>query len=149
MDKIKQNINGIKIIPLRQINDERGAVYHVLNSTDSHFTKFGEAYFSEITHNNTKGWKKHTRMTMNLVIISGTVRFVLFDDRKFSNTSLKFWEIEIGEKNYKRLTIPPGIYVAFRGIEKRRNLVLNLASIEHDPFESENLDLDEIKYKWE
>lgn len=143
------SLEGVVLSSLKVISNEKGNIFHALKSSEKSFNTFGEAYFSEITHNSTKGWKKHTRMTMNLVIISGTVRFVLFDDRKFSNTSLKFWEVEIGEKNYKRLTIPPGIYVAFRGIEKRRNLVLNLASIEHDPFESENLDLDEIKYKWE
>ena len=98
------SLEGVVLSSLKVISNEKGNIFHALKSSEKSFNTFGEAYFSEITHNSTKGWKKHTRMTMNLVIISGTVRFVLFDDRKFSNTSLKFWEVEIGEKNYKRLT---------------------------------------------
>ena len=143
------SIEGVVLSPLKVIDNEKGNIFHALRSSDKTFDSFGEAYFSEIFYNNIKGWKKHTKMVMNLVVIVGTVKFVLFDDRKLSQTRSKFLEIEIGDKNYSRLTVPVGIYVAFRGIGKGRNVVLNLASIEHDPFESENLQLDEIKYNWE
>ena len=38
-------IDGVKVIPLRQIHDERGKVMHMLKATDEHFEKFGEIYF--------------------------------------------------------------------------------------------------------
>ena len=33
------NIEGVKIIPLRQIIDERGKIMHMMKSTDNHFEK--------------------------------------------------------------------------------------------------------------
>ena len=43
-----QRIQGVKVVPLRQIRDERGAVYHMLKATDAHFLHFGEIYFSTV-----------------------------------------------------------------------------------------------------
>ena len=39
-------IDGVKIIPLRQIVDERGKIMHMMKATDPHFIRFGEIYFS-------------------------------------------------------------------------------------------------------
>ena len=41
-------IEGVKVIPLRQIPDERGTIYHMLKCTDPHFVQFGEIYFSTV-----------------------------------------------------------------------------------------------------
>ena len=54
----------------------------------------------------------------------------------------------IGESNYKRLTVPPKIHVAFQGLSKDMNILLNIADIEHDPNESVNLPLDSFYYNW-
>ena len=35
-------INGVEIVPLSQIADERGKIMHMLRSDDPHFEKFGE-----------------------------------------------------------------------------------------------------------
>jgi len=43
--------------------------------------------------------------------------------------------------------VKPGVWVAFRGLDKN-NILLNIASIEHNPKESVNLPLDDISYKW-
>ena len=39
-------IDGVKVVPLRQIVDERGKIMHMLKATDPHFLGFGEIYFS-------------------------------------------------------------------------------------------------------
>ena len=46
MDQTGSVIEGVKIIPLRQIVDERGKIMHMMKATDPHFSKFGEIYFS-------------------------------------------------------------------------------------------------------
>ena len=56
-------IDGVKVIPLRRIPDERGTVYHMLRSTDPHFVQFGEIYFSTVYPGVIKGWHKHKDMT--------------------------------------------------------------------------------------
>ena len=40
------------------------------------------------------------------------------------------------------------VWMAFKGVGDEKSLLLNVASIPHDPIESEVKKLDEIKYKW-
>ena len=87
-------------------------------------------------------------MTLNLIVPVGKIRFVLFDKRKNSSTIEQFAEITLSLENYKRLTIPPGIWLAFMGVGENQNLLLNIASIEHNPEESDKKNINEIKYKW-
>ncbi len=130
------------ITPLKQIKNPKGDIYHALKKSDNGFDDFGEAYFSTIKQNIIKGWKKHTIMTLNLVVPVGEIEFVIYDERE-----KEFFNIKLSQKNYKRVTIKPGLWLAFRGI-KSENMLLNLASILHDPDEAINLDLDEIRYEW-
>jgi dTDP-4-dehydrorhamnose 3,5-epimerase len=83
-----------------------------------------------------------------LIVPLGTIKFVLFDDRELSTTFGQFQEVEIGEFNYQRLFVPPGIFMSFQGIGLHRNMLLNIASIPHDPTESVNKELPEIIYSW-
>ena len=45
-----------------------GYIYHGIKSHDLGFKNFGEVYFSFINFNKIKGWKKHTKMTLNLLV---------------------------------------------------------------------------------
>ena len=74
-------------------------------------------------------------MIMNLFVPSGEVTFFLHDEVLGITESYK-----TGEKDYGRLTVPSGVWVAFRG-ELEKNLILNIASIEHDPNEFEDKDI--------
>ncbi|QBE64016.1 dTDP-4-dehydrorhamnose 3,5-epimerase [Pseudoduganella lutea] len=124
------------LTPLARIAHPKGDVYHALKATDEGYAGFGEAYFTTVLHGVTKGWKQHTRMVMNLVVVAGEVTFHLHDagtGRTASHT--------LGEGNYARLTVPPGWWMAFTGTGAGTNLVCNLASIAHDPAEARNVDL--------
>ena len=56
-------IDGVKIVPLRQIVDERGKIMHMLKTTDPHFVSFGEIYFSCAWPGTVKAWHIHQSMT--------------------------------------------------------------------------------------
>jgi dTDP-4-dehydrorhamnose 3,5-epimerase len=141
-------LEGVSLTPLKEILNDKGNILHALKSTDESFISFGEAYFSSVNYRSIKGWKKHTRMFLNLIVPSGSIKFVLYDDRKSSATFGQFQEVEIGESNYQRLFVPPGIFVSFQGIGLYRNMLLNIASIPHDPTESVNKELPDISYSW-
>ena len=126
--------NEIIITPLKQIHVEGGNVLHALKNTDNGYNGFGEAYFSWIEHGSIKAWKRHMRMTMNLIVPVGNVQFVFITEEG----NLLVREI-IGENNYVRITVPPGIWFGFKGEFAPKSLVLNLASITHDPDEVERL----------
>jgi dTDP-4-dehydrorhamnose 3,5-epimerase len=144
------DIEGVILTPLKIIPTDNGDVLHALKAADSTYVSFGEAYFSTVLSGKRKGWKKHTRMVLNLVVTAGEIKFVLWDDREGSITQGKFFECVLSRKNYMRLTVPPGIWMAFYGNSEGENMLLNLASIPHDPTEAENLPLENshIPYSW-
>ena len=77
-------------------------------------------------------------MFLNLIVVIGEVQFVIYN-------GLDFFKINLSKDNYKRLTGSLGI--AFKGVGES-NMLLNLASIEHDPTESNNVAISKIKYSW-
>ena len=64
-------IDGVMVVPLEQIPDERGKVMHMLKCTDPHFEQFGEIYFSVGFPGAVKAWHKHKTMTLNNAVVSG------------------------------------------------------------------------------
>lgn len=137
MDKI---IAGVRLTNLKIIRGENGDVMHALKASDESFDRFGEAYFSTVKCGSIKGWKRHKEMTLNLVVPVGAIRFVIYDDRNASETRGEYNEFLLGaDAEYARLTVAPGLWMAFQGVGAHLNLLLNLANIEHAPDEAENL----------
>ena len=85
-------------------------------------------------------------MTSNLIVPSGSIRFVFFDDRKKNNTI--FQEIVISRDNYSRLTVPPMIWMGFQGLAYQTSILMNLSNIEHNPNEVDILEITEIDFDW-
>lgn len=135
-------MDGVILTPLKQIHHPKGDIFHAMKKSDDGFDGFGEAYFSTIHQNDIKGWKQHTKMTLNLVVPAGEIEFVIYDER-----SKEFFNAKLSHDNYQRLTVKAGLWVAFRGIGEY-NMLLNLASMEHAPSEAINRELREIKYEW-
>ena len=131
------------LTPLRRIAHALGDIQHALKATDAGFAGFGEAYFTRVLPGAVKGWKRHSRMQLNLVVPCGAVRFYVRDDsgRRFSFL-LGDEPGAVPGTQYGRLTVPPGWWVAFEGVGTQLNQVLNLASIAHDPQEAVNVALD-------
>jgi len=140
---------GVKLTQLEKIPHPKGDIYQAMKATDDGFEGFGEAYFTTILHNETKGWKKHKNMTLNLVVPEGSIKFVIYDDRKNSISRGTFFKFVLSKSNYQRLTVPPNVWLAFHGLGDGLNLLLNLASIEHQPDEAVNVELDEFEYVWD
>ena len=135
-------MDGVILTPLKQIYHPKGDIFHAMKNSDIGFDGFGEAYFSTINQNDIKGWKKHTKMTLNIIVPVGNIEFVVYDEN-----SKEFFSTKLSHNNYQRLTVKAGLWMAFRGIGEY-NMLLNLASIEHDPNEAINIGIDEIKYEW-
>ena len=145
-------IEGLKIINLRKIPDERGAIFHMLKNTDEHYTKFGEIYFSVCYPGVVKGWHEHTKQTQNYCVIDGMMKLVLFDNRPKSPTYKKLQEIYMGDLNYSLVQIPPFVVNGYKCIGEKKCIVANCSDLSHDP--NEMIRHDPIKnklidYSWE
>ena len=132
---------SIKIKPLKQINVEGGNVLHALKASEEEFYGFEEAYFSTIKINKIKAWKRHLRMTMNLIVPVGEVQFNFYNQEKklLSNTI-------IGERNYSRITVPPMTWFGFRGLASSTSYILNISNKFHDPSEVERKPLSFLNF---
>ena len=136
------SVNQILITPLKRITVKGGDVLHGVKCSDPGYVDFGEAYFSIVEAGAIKAWKRHLKMTLNLIIPHGSVLFVFIDQE--GNVR----EEVVGENRYVRLTVPPNIWFGFKGVGKKSNMVLNIANIVHDPNEVERLSPSDLDYIW-
>ena len=143
-------IDGVQVIPLRRIPDERGTIFHMLRRTDPHFIEFGEIYFSTVYQGVVKGWHRHREMTLNYACISGRVKLVLYDDREGSTTRGELMEIFLVPDNYSLVIIPPEVWNGFKGMSPEPAIIANCCTHSHDPSRSSRLDPfdNHIPYDW-
>ena len=135
-------MDGIILTPLTQIFNPKGDIFHAMKKTSDGYEGFGEAYFSTINKDDIKNWRKHTKMILNIVVPFGEIKFVAYDEK-----IKKFFSVKLSQNNYQRLTIKPGLWLAFKGLADF-NMLLNIANVEHDTNETESKNLEEFKYEW-
>ena len=142
-------IDGVAVVPLRRIADERGTILHMLRRTDPHFIEFGEIYFTTIYRDVIKGWHRHADMTLNYACPVGRVKLVLFDDREGSPTRGVLMERFLGPDDYSLVVIPPMVWNGMKGMSETA-LVANCATLPHDPSRTERLGPNDgrIAYDW-
>ena len=130
------------LTPIDRIKVEGGDIIRNIRAGDLGYTNFKETYYSFINFRKKKGWKKHKEMTLNLTCPHGEVNFVFSEDLK------NFESIILNDKNLLRITINPGIWVAFEGLTKPFSIVNNVADMIHDEDEIERKNLKEVNYCW-
>jgi dTDP-4-dehydrorhamnose 3,5-epimerase len=138
------HLEGVTITPLKRIEHPKGDLLHALKASEPSFSTFGEAYFTSVVGGDSKGWKRHSVMRLNLVVPVGSVSFFVHDERRGLTE-----QVTIDPENYVRLTVEPGLWMAFRGNTDQLNLVLNLASIEHDPDEVDSAPIEAFPFAGE
>lgn len=128
-------IHDVVVSPLEIISDERGSVFRMLKRGDTHFSGFGEIYFSEILAGAVKPWRCHLKNTSQLAVPLGSVRIALYDGRPSSSTYKGYMEVVSGRENYQLTIVPPGVWTLFLGIGPGTSLIANCSDAPHDPSE--------------
>ncbi|MDA9069114.1 dTDP-4-dehydrorhamnose 3,5-epimerase family protein, partial [Gammaproteobacteria bacterium] len=136
-------IDGVFVSDLKEIQDIKGSVLHVMRNDDALFKSFGECYCSEVNPGSVKGWKKHSLQSQNIAVPVGILKFVLIDLRPDSPSLNNFLEIFLGRPdNYSRLHIPINIWYGFKCISADPALIVNCADLPHQPEEGAILPLE-------
>ena len=138
------SLDDILMTPLKRIPTAGGDVMHALRNSDAGFNGFSEVYFSWVELGAIKAWKCHLRMTLNLVVPMGEIRFV-FHLTKQKNS---FRTEIIGPERYVRLTVPPGVWFGFQGKAIGSSLLMNVANMEHDPDEVKRRSISAFAFEW-
>jgi len=143
-------IDGVKVIPLKKICDERGMIMHMLKSSDEHFEAFGEIYFSTAYPGVIKGWHEHTEQVQFYAVVRGMIKLVLYDNRKGSSTYKTLHELFIGEDNYQLIRIPTGVINGYKTIGERTAIVANCSTMPHREGEMKRYDPHghAVPYRW-
>lgn len=142
-------IDGVTLHEEKQITVPKGNIFHAIKSNSEGFCGFGEAYFSQIEQGAIKGWKRHNRYTLNIVVPMGAIRFVIYDDRDGSSTYGQFEDVVLSTKdNYKRLTVAPGLWMAFQGVGDGISMLMDVIPDIHTDEESTKKELNSINYSW-
>ena len=145
-------IEGVRIVPLAQISDERGSVLHMIRKEEGRLCEFGEVYFSEVLPWKIKAWKRHKKMTQNFAVPFGQVKLVFYDDRDHSKSKGKIETLVLGRPdNYYLVQIPPLLWYGFQGVSSTPSILANCADMAHDPEESESQDYNnsDFSFLWE
>lgn len=138
-------IHDLIITQEKIVLTEGGQIRGILSVTDPCYAGFGEAYLSSIDGGVTRGWKRHRRMTLNLMVLQGGIRFFIFDEREDSESFGVVQAIELTSIENKRLTIPPMLWFAFSGTGSSTNMLLNIADIKHSEAELDRMPINDAK----
>ena len=133
----KYLINSVNLI-----QNESGNIEKLINFSSKHFYGFKELYISNIKKNHIKAWKKHIKMTCNLFVISGKIKFVIMNDHK------NFTDFIISEDQNKFVTIFPNTIFGFKGLGSDNSKLLNFSNCLHEDHESIKMNKDEFNYSW-
>lgn len=141
-------IPGLLLSPASRIPVEAGDAITFIKEGERGFVGIAEVYGSFIKYGARKGWRRHNETTMNIVVPVGSIRFVVFDNRIGSTGFGLFEDLILGSENYQRLTVPPGVWMAFEGLSEGENLLWNAIDQPHDPAEADTKELSAIEYAW-
>lgn len=136
-------IDGVQIKELKPIADERGMLMEMLRSDEPLFRKFGQVYMTTAFPGVVKGWHYHKVQWDHFVCVHGTVKLVLYDDRKGSKTRGEVNEFFIGLRNPKLVTIPPLVLHGFKGVGEHESILVNVPTEPYDHKEP-----DEFRRPW-
>ena len=141
---MKKNIlDTIKVKILKIILLPAGNNINIIKKNEMKKWSLEEAYFSKIKFEKIKACKFHKKMTLNLTVPYGNVKFVFYCPK-----TNKFRTIKINKKKYVRITVPPKIWFGFKGLSKPESIILNLANFRYNKNEILRKKVNQIKYNW-
>lgn len=142
-------IDGVKVIPLKQIPDSRGTWKEFVYADTFGGEKFAQCYCTTIYKSIIKGWHGYYTKTINYSVPSGMVKLVLYDGRAGSETEGMIQEVFLGDMNHCQVIIPPGVFNAFQGIADMSVIVV-IADEVFSEIRTARLPIetDKIPYDW-
>jgi dTDP-4-dehydrorhamnose 3,5-epimerase len=88
-----------------------------------------------------RAWGLHQRSTDRLFVVSGLVKFAVFDGRLDSPTYGCVNEVTLSEKNPSLLIIPPNLYHGWKNIGTNEAIIINMPTAMYNYEAPDALDL--------
>ena len=137
-------LNGVKLIQIKNFQDSHGILSVLVSQGRSdapNAKEIGEVYLVSVPRSNTtRASHKHKHLDEFFVIIEGSAKFFLLDDRKDSSTYGKKESFTLNSETGNALFIPRGIYHAFVTLTDNTKCL----AISNRPFDQKNPDVYKI-----
>jgi len=141
----KGSLNGVELIQIKNFQDSHGILSVLVsqNRTDAPNAKeIGEVYLVSVPRSNTtRASHKHKHLDEFFVIIEGSAKFFLLDDRKDSSTYGKKESFTLNSETKNVLFVPRGIYHALVTLTDNTKCL----AVSNRPFDHENPDTYKIE----
>ena len=138
------SLNGVELIKIKNFKDPHGILSVLVSQgrIDAPNAKeIGEVYLVSVPRSNTtRASHKHKHLDEFFVIIEGSAKFFLLDDRKDSSTYGKKESFTLNSETGNALFIPRGIYHAFVTLKDNTKCL----AISNRPFDQKNPDVYKI-----
>lgn len=144
-------ITGVVVKKLVRHPDERGYFEEMIRKTDPFFHEgFGQVSHSHMVDGVVKAWHIHKTQIDWWYVVAGTIKAVVYDARKDSDTYKEIQEFVMGENGEAIvLKIPPGVAHGLKVVAGPADLVYVTSSV-YTPDEEGRIPYDdkEIGYDW-
>ena len=138
------SLNGVELIKIKNFKDPHGILSVLVSQgrIDAPNAKeIGEVYLVSVPRSNTtRASHKHKHLDEFFVIIEGSAKFFLLDDRKDSSTYGKKESFTLNSETGNALFIPRGIYHTFVTLKDNTKCL----AISNRPFDQKNPDVYKI-----
>ncbi|MBC8235357.1 dTDP-4-dehydrorhamnose 3,5-epimerase family protein [bacterium] len=136
-------IEGVKLVQLGTpptfqypFVDDRGILYEVWHASDKYVPEVKQVYVvNSFSPESVRAFHKHANLFDLFIIIRGTAKFVLVDDREDSPTYYKQMEVMdvvvLTAENPRLLVVPPGVFHGWKPVVPEGATLLSLATEEY------------------
>ena len=133
---------GVRFRPTRPVPHEDGHVTEVARASWEALERpLVQVHITTTFAGRIRAWGLHPLGTDRLFVVSGLVKFVLFDGRKDSPTLGRVNEIVASEKNPGLLIVPPNLYHGWKNIGTSEAIIINMPDRMYDYEQPDALDL--------
>jgi dTDP-4-dehydrorhamnose 3,5-epimerase len=122
-------IDGVRIVRLKKVVNDRGHLMEVQRKDDEHFIGFGQAYVTCTLPGVIKAWYRHHKQIDQIALVRGAAMLVLFDDREQSSSAGRTVECTLSDNTPALVQIPPGVWHGFQARGPEPLYLLHLNSI--------------------
>ena len=135
-------IEGVSFRPVRPVGHEEGHVTEVVRTSwDIVKAPIVQVHITTTLAGRVRAWGLHQRSTDRLFLVSGLIRFAVFDGRRDSATFGRLNEFIVSERNPGLLTIAPNLYHGWKNIGTSEAVIINMPDRLYDYEQPDALDL--------
>ena len=137
-----QPIEGVQFRPARPVPHADGYVAEIARTSwDIVAAPIVQVHMTTTLPGRVRAWGLHRRTSDRLFVVSGLIKFVVFDGRKGSPSFGAFNEITVSDHSPGLLAIAPLLYHGWKNIGSAEAVIVNMPDRQYNYDQPDGLDL--------